>query len=191
MVRTSLDRKNKLRINCNTRNGQSEENTASYCIYMVLDSLLNEHFPVSAEQRLHISVTLHLWIKIPLVIHFLCCYLRRLSHVSNMLHHFLLWPQKGLFWQCCEDPWLVLALVLIEAEIPSAVFLSILPLIDVLSEFWNQKVSSGLKLSIISTTAIVCCCLVVGFSVFGGCIGYTRTWRNHSPQNVPVTLSII
>lgn len=66
---------------------------------------------------------------------FLCCCLERLSHVSNMLNHFLLWPQEGLFWQCCEDPWLVLASVLIEAEIPFAVPLSILFLIDVLSEF--------------------------------------------------------
>lgn len=79
---------------------------------------------------------------------FLCC-LGRLSHVPNMFNHFILWPQKGLFWHSCEDPWLVLASVLIEAEIPSAVSLSFLSLIDVLSEFWTQKVSSGLKLSII------------------------------------------
>lgn len=66
---------------------------------------------------------------------FLCCCLGRLSHVSSMLGHLLLWPQKGLFWQCCEDPWLVLALVPIEVEIPSVVFFSILFLINVLSEF--------------------------------------------------------
>lgn len=53
----------------------------------------------------------------------------------DMIDHFLLWPQKGLFWQCCEDPWLASALVLIEAEIPSAVSLNILFLINVLSEF--------------------------------------------------------
>lgn len=62
-----------------------------------------------------------------------------------MLNHFLLWPQEGLFWQCCEDPWLVLASVLIEAEIPFAVPLSILFLIDVLSEFWNQKSKFRIK----------------------------------------------
>lgn len=62
-----------------------------------------------------------------------------------MLNHFLLWPQEGLFWHCCEDPWLVLASVLIEAEIPFAVPLSILFLIDVLSEFWNQKSKFRIK----------------------------------------------
>lgn len=70
---------------------------------------------------------------------FLCCCSGRLSNVSNMLDHFLLWPQSSFFWQCHEDPCLVLTLVLVEAETPSTVSLSILFSINVLSECWNQS----------------------------------------------------
>lgn len=124
------------------------------------------------NRGLQISIILHLWIKIRLAMHF--CAVWGGYHMYQICSITFFCGHKGLFWQSCEDPWLVLALVLIEAEIPSAVSLSILSLIDVLSGFWTQKVSPGLQLSIISITAKVCCCLVVGFSVFWGYTGWQQ-----------------